>query len=125
MTPPSIPLSEYHQRLKAQGLPADQALVKCPMCGTLQSGADLVAAGAGPDLDSISLYYGFSCIGRWTHGKGPPKVKGTQVGCNWTLGGLLQICDLYILDDAGKKHPAFEPATPEEAQAHLTAKSLP
>ena len=70
-------------------------------------------------MDEVEKYLGFSCFGRWTHQKPPPKEKGTQHGCNWTLGGLFQCHDLEVVTPDGKKHPRFELATQAEAQAHM------
>ena len=68
----------------------------CPRCKTPQSAADLVAAGV--DKEKVNNYIGFSCIGRWDKNK----------GCDWTLGGLLNIHQLEIEDSAGKMHPHFD-----------------
>lgn len=112
-------LEEYHAGLKAQGVPIEHVALKCPMCHTIQSAQDLIAAGAGKNMDEVEKYLGFSCFGRWTHQKPPPKEKGTQHGCNWTLGGLFQCHDLEVVTPDGKKHPRFELATQAEAQAHM------
>lgn len=117
----TITLDEYHTLLKAQKVPQIHLAMRCPMCGTIQSGNDLIKAGAGKDFEGIQGFIGFSCIGRWTHGKPPPreKDKGTQEGCNWTLGGLLRICNLEVVTSDGEKHYRFDVCTPEEAQAHM------
>lgn len=115
-----ITREQFHAELKAQGVKthADLAFV-CPMCKTVQSGRDLIRAGAGKDWEEVEKYVGFSCVGRWTsagmHRKGTPPGKG----CNWTLGGLLQLHELEVVTDDEKRHPRFEPATPEVAKAHL------
>ena len=115
-------LTEYHAALKAQGVPIEHVALKCPMCGTIQSAQDLIAAGAGKNLDEVERYLGFSCVGRWTHHKDPPRKKGTQCGCNWTLGGLFKCHELEVLTPDGERHPRFVVATPEEAQAHKAEK---
>lgn len=115
----TLTLEEYHAALKAQGVPKIHLCMKCPMCGTLQSAHDLITAGAGKDFDDVETYLGFSCLGRFTHMKPPPKEKGNQVGCNWTLGGLLSLHELTVVTPDGKKHARFELATPEEAQRHM------
>ena len=112
-------IEEYFASLKAQNVPRDHICVKCPMCGTIQSPNDLVAAGAGKDFEEVEKYIGFSCVGRWTHQKPPPKEKGNQDGCNWTLGGLFSCHNLVVVTEDGKEHPRFEAATPEEAQVHF------
>jgi hypothetical protein len=48
-----------------------------------------------------------------------PEKMGTQVGCDWTLGGLFSFAKLVVVTEDGKPHPRFEIATPEEAQAHM------
>lgn len=128
----TITLEEYKTTLKAQGITKSvDAVFVCPMCGTLQSAHDLIAAGAGADLDAVEKYLAFSCIGRFTHGMPPPEKKemGSQVGCNWTLGGLLGLHVLEVVTPDGKKHPRFEPATPEAALAYCndrkTRKEIP
>jgi hypothetical protein len=115
----TITVDELHAQLRAQDVPRLHVAFKCPMCGTVQSMADLILAGAGKDEEEVEKYIGFSCVGRWTHGGGPPKKKGTQVGCNWTLGGLFQCHEVEVVTPDGKRHPQFETATQEEAQAHM------
>lgn len=116
-------LEEHHAEMRGQGVPMEHIAMICPACGTIQSAHDLIAAGAGKDIAEIEKYLGFSCVGRWTHHKSPPKKKGTQDGCNWTLGGLLGIHALSVITPDGKKHPRFELATPDQAKVHM-AKSL-
>jgi hypothetical protein len=91
---------------------------KCPLCGTVQSAYDLIKAGAGKDFAEVEGYLGFSCVGRWTHKKAPPRKKGKQVGCNWTLGGLFRCHKLEVVTEDGVGHPRFEICTPEEAKSH-------
>lgn len=112
-------LEEYHAGLKAQGVPIVHCAMRCPMCGTIQSAQDLIDVGAGKNFDEVEKYLGFSCVGRWTHQNPPPKEKGAQHGCNWTLGGLFQCHELVVVTPDGKNHPRFELATPTEAQAHM------
>lgn len=105
--------------LKAQAVGGRERLVfKCPICGTLQTGVDLIAAGAGTSFDQVEKYLGFSCVGRWTQAGPHKKDRPPGRGCNWTLGGLLCIRDLDVETPDGKKHPHFMPATPQEAAAH-------
>ena len=73
-----ITLEQFHSELRGQGVPKEHLAFKCPMCGTILSAFDLVKAGAGKDFDEVEKYLGFSCIGRWTHHKPPPKKRGTQ-----------------------------------------------
>ncbi len=113
-----LTLEQFHEALKAQGVKSHEDLAFiCPMCGTVQSGRDLIAAGAGVDFDAVEKYVGFSCVGRWTNA-GPPRKPHDGRPCNWTLGGLFQVHRLEVLTPDGKAHPRFEPATPEQAIEH-------
>lgn len=105
----TVTIKEYHALLRQQKCEKEFLTMRCPACGTIQSARDLIAAGAGKDFDEVEKYLGFSCVGRWTHEKGPPREKGTQEGCNWTLGGLFQIHEFEVIDEEGKHHPNFEP----------------
>lgn len=115
----TILLKDFHMELVAQGVPQVHLALKCPICGTVQSAHDLIAAGAGKDFEEVEKYLGFSCVGRFTnegpHEKGTPPGKG----CNWTLGGLFRIHKLEVVTEDGKHHPRFEPASKEEAQQHM------
>jgi hypothetical protein len=117
--PERIDVPEFHRRLKAQGVSANRhmALV-CPMCGTVQSMASLVAAGAAPE--KAERLIGFSCEGRLT-GAGPwankPSAKRRAMrGCDWSLGGLFRIHKLEVIDGTDVC-PRFEVASAEQAQA--------
>jgi hypothetical protein len=114
----TMTLAEFHDALRAQGVRSheDSAFV-CPMCGAVQSGRDLIEAGAGSNFDEVEKYIGFSCIGRFMNA-GPPRAQKDGKGCNWTLGGLFQLHKLEVLTPDGKRHPRFELATPEQAQEH-------
>jgi hypothetical protein len=114
----TMTLTEFHAALKAQGVQSstDFAFV-CPMCETVQSGRDLIAAGAGGDFDAVEKYLAFSCYGRWT-GAGSSRKEADGNPCNWSLGGLFQLHKLEVETPDGKKHPRFDLATPEQAQAH-------
>lgn len=116
----TMTLDEYKAALKAQGVPHEHIAMKCPMCGVIQSGADLIAAGAGADFDAVEKYLGFSCVGRFT-GAGSPRKKPDGKPCDWTLGGLFRVHKLEVVTPDGKKHPRFELATPAEVQAHMAA----
>lgn len=91
----------------------------CPACGTVQSMASLVSAGATVEQAERSI--GFSCEGRFTGaGAWPAKPSSERAavrGCDWTLGGLFRIHQLEVLTPDGEAHPRFEVATREEAQA--------
>lgn len=115
----TMTVAEFHAALKAQGVSGHEHVAfKCPRCGTIQSGADLVKAGAGADFAAVEKYVAFSCVGRFN--RAPPYRAGAEpgAGCDWTLGGLFQLHALEVITDDGERHPRFELATPEEAQAH-------
>lgn len=88
----------------------------CPACGTVQSVQQLLDAGV--PKEKIDGVIGFSCIGRFT-GQGDAGIaakhrgENWQKGCNWTLGGLLQIHGLEVLID-GKPRPTFNLAEATE-----------
>ncbi len=110
-------IEDFRSELKAQGVDKLHLAFICPMCKTVQSAADLIAAGAGTDFDSVQGVLGFSCVGRFT-GAGSARKEPDGKPCNWTLGGFFQMHKLVVIDEDGKRHPHFEPATPEQAQAH-------
>lgn len=47
-------VAQFHDAVKSQDVPdrADLALI-CPLCGTVQSARDLIAAGAGVDFEAV------------------------------------------------------------------------
>lgn len=65
----------------------------CPACKNIQSFKDF----EGLVDDPLDVFY-FSCIGRYKKG----------VGCDWTLGGLLQIHETEVTDREGENHPVME-----------------
>lgn len=98
----TMPLNEFHEALRSQGKERiEDVSFRCPRCGTLQSAQDLIEAGAGQDFADVEKYTAFSCIGRFD----------TEKGCDWTLGGLLQIHELQVQTEDGEMHPRFFPAT--------------
>lgn len=116
----TMTLAEFRAALKRQGVPSHENFAfKCPMCGTVQSGADLIKAGAGETFDDVEKYLAFSCIGCFTGA--PKKGESTGRGCNWTLGGLFRTHKLEVVTEDGEHHPRFALATAEEAQAHMHA----
>lgn len=118
-------IAEFHAALKAQGVKRHEDFAfRCPVCGTVQSAADLIEAGAGKTFDDVEQYVAFSCVGRWT-GAGPFKKNGPRkFGCDWTLGGLFRIHALEVIDDNGEARPRFELASSDEAQAHAGRRAL-
>jgi hypothetical protein len=114
----TLSVQDFHAELKAQGVRAhEDSAFKCPMCRTIQSARDLIAAGAGETFKDVERFLGFSCVGRWTDAGPYRRGDAPGRGCDWTLGGLLKIHDLVVIAD-GIDHPRFELASPEEAQAH-------
>lgn len=113
----TVTMQEFHLLCRAQGVPEKKNIAFiCPMCGTVQSGATLISAGAGATMVDVEKYIGFSCVGRFT-GQGAPGKADAGCGCNWTLGGLFQMHKMEVVMDDGKSCPIFELATPEQAQA--------
>lgn len=120
----TLTIPEFHAALKAQGVGArEHCAFKCPICKTVQSAANWIRA-TGRSFEEIEKSLGFSCIGRAINA-GPHK-NGSKPGkgCDWTLGGFFKLHKLEIVDEAGKHHPMFELATPEEAQAHERAQPV-
>ena len=115
----TMTVEEFREQIRAQAPSSVQACFVCPMCGTVQNMIDLIRAGAGETEDDVSKYIGFSCVGRFTHHKPPPQEKGSQSGCNWTLGGVLQLHKFEVVTDDGVRHPHFDLATPGQAAVHL------
>lgn len=68
---------------------------KCPMCGNVQTAQDFINNKVEEPENKVY----FSCIGRYVKGK----------GCDWTLGGLLQIHKMAVMKDA-IIFPVFEMA---------------
>ena len=112
----TMTLEEFRQAVKAQEVAREDYAFICPMCNSVQSARDLINAGAGEDFEAVQQALGFSCIGRYTNAGGPVRDSGNP--CNWTLGGLFQTHKLEVITEDGKRHPHFEIATPEQAQAH-------
>lgn len=115
MSRETISIDEFRARLKAQAVSSrTHAALKCPMCATVQSLQSFICAGTDPE--QAEKFIGFSCVGRVTGAPGPRKEPDGEP-CNWTLGGLLRMHDLEVVDEEGKNHPHFVVASPEEAQA--------
>ena len=112
-----VTLAEFHSSLKAQGVEREDLAFRCPMCRTVQSARDLIAAGAGRAFDDVERYLAFSCVGRWT-GAGSPRTEPDGKPCNWTLGGLFALHRLEVVTPDGKAQPRFEVASPDEAKHH-------
>lgn len=112
-----VTVDEFHQLLRDQGVEREDLAFVCPMCQTVQSARDLVAAGAGTNFEDVEPFLGFSCVGRWTGASSPRREHDGQP-CDWTLGGLFQTHALEVETPDGKRYPRFAPATPEQAQEH-------
>lgn len=119
----TMTLAEFHAACKAQAPSNDQIVFRCPMCKTLQTGRDLIAAGAGATFDDVEKYLAFSCVGRFTGAGSPRKVPDGQP-CNWTLGGLFSLHNFEVVTPDGERHPRFELATKEEADAYRSAQEV-
>lgn len=115
MSRETISVEEFRTRLKAQTVSSRiHTALKCPMCATVQSIQSFICAGTEPE--QAEKFIGFSCVGRVTGAPSPRKEPDGEP-CNWTLGGLLRMHDLEVVDEEGIKHPYFVVASPEEAQA--------
>lgn len=94
-----IPIAAWKEKgMELFGTDIEQWKFKCPACGQIQSLADFKAA----NVPTPEGKFYFSCIGRWVPGR----------GCDWTLGGLLQIHAVEVIDQDGDILPAFEFAEP-------------
>lgn len=114
----TISLEEFHNELRAQGVPKIHLAFVCPVCNTMQSAHDLIQAKAGKNFDEVQTYLGFSCVGRFTNA-GPyiPSEPPASPGCDLTLGGLLRVHKLEVMDE-GQPLPRFEIANPVAAFRH-------
>jgi hypothetical protein len=74
---------------------------KCCNCGNVQSIEDFQKA----KIEQPEKKVYFSCIGRWTGGKG--ELGNKKSPCNYTIGGLINISTLTI-NRNGDKISAFE-----------------
>lgn len=61
----------------------------CPICETKQSFNDFLKH-TDLEKDTINIYIGFSCIGRYAK----------KIGCDWTLGGFFQSHEKLVIHDA-------------------------
>lgn len=119
-----ITIEEFHRRMETQGVSSlDHFAFVCPICGTPQSMASLIRAGAPPE--KVGKYIGFSCEGRFTDvGPWPgaklmtakAKARRLQRGCDFTLGGLFSLHKIEVITDKGLQ-PFFEIASSEVAKA--------
>lgn len=71
---------------------------QCPSCKESQSLNEFIDTGVKEPETKVY----FSCIGRFVKGR----------GCDWTLGGLLQIHQTEVISEEGKPVPVFEFAEP-------------
>jgi len=110
-----ISVEEFHAEIKSQGVESSEdAALKCPVCGTVQSKRLLTQQGCPPE--KVDTQIGFSCVGRWNNAGAYNKTKkNSKPGCDWTLGGLFRLHNLEVHKD-GETHPMFDVATPAEAQ---------
>jgi hypothetical protein len=111
----TLKLDAFQAALLAQDVPRDHMAVICPMCKTPQSAFDLIRAGAGATMEEVEGQRGFSCVGRFTGGKGPRREPDGNP-CDWTLGGFLKLHELEVERADGTREPFFMPASPEQAQ---------
>lgn len=82
-----INYEDWIAQLKSRfGDDAKKWAFKCPRCGNIQTAQDFIDKGIESPEDKVY----FNCIGRY--------AKGT--GCDWSLGGLLQINKVSVMKDA-------------------------
>ena len=117
----TLTLAEFRAALAAQGVDRINYALVCPNCKTVQSIRDFVDVGL--TAERAERLIGFSCVGRaFSIAKRPAKAKPGD-GCDWSLGGLLKLHELEVVDDHGRPRPHFAPATPEQAQAHAARRA--
>lgn len=103
----TLTLSEFHAQAKTQNVMRDDVAFVCPMCGTIQSPRLLISEGIGACYDTVKTIIGFNCVGRYTGKDSPNEEKGKGHGCNWSLGGLLQMHELEVLRLTGNTSPVL------------------
>lgn len=113
-----LTIEQFHERLKAQGVPVNDWAFRCVMCNTVQSMRSLVeVAKCSPEQAEGSI--GYSCFGRFTKAGAwdSKKAKRRAVpGCDWTCGGLFGALGRgVVVTRDGVDHARFFIATPEEA----------
>jgi phage terminase large subunit GpA-like protein len=64
-------------------------LFECPSCGHVQSAELALQRNPSLDIDRMRSWIYYACEGRHTKGQ----------GCDWTLGGLLRIHSLEVMQD--------------------------
>ncbi len=69
----------------------------CPSCGHIQSVESMIKNNPKLSEKDLEGQFCFSCEGRHTEGR----------GCDWTLGGFLQIQTVTIVHE-GEDHPVFD-----------------
>lgn len=67
---------------------------QCPRCKETQSAREFHEE----KIRGVDRKVYFSCIGRWVEGR----------GCDWTLGGLLQIHAMEVITPKGEIIPVME-----------------
>lgn len=103
MSRPQLTLAQWREKAEPMfGKDIKQWKFQCPVCKQTQSLQEFIDAGV---KEPESKFY-FSCIGRFVKGR----------GCDWTLGGLLQIHKTEVVSEEGKPIPVFEFAEPVSAQ---------
>lgn len=105
-TVPRVPLADWLDEARRRyGDKASEWKFVCPICGNVQSCADLKAAGADPE----AAYR--SCLGRFVQpsrkaiGENAPDAP--EQPCNYTINGLFSLPSVLVVDDEGKEHPVF------------------
>lgn len=117
----SVTRDEYVAELMRQGVPRMHWALKCPVCKTVQSAADLIRAGLGASVAEVDSYQGRCCIGYFT-GAGPhDRRRPPGSGCDFSLRVTPERAPLEVVTPDGLRHPRFEPASGREARRHMGA----
>jgi len=70
---------------------------RCPACRGVQSIAQVLRDNRSFVMDDVKGWIYYSCSGRYT-----------KSGCDWTLGGLMRIHRLEVVEPDGSVVPVFE-----------------
>lgn len=95
------------------GKDKNQWRFKCCNCGHEQTINDFKSAAIEEPENKVF----FSCIGRWTNG--PGTIGNSKSPCNYTLGGLLMIGNVKVVDEGGQEHNVFEFGAPVNETAKV------
>lgn len=120
-----LPIINFYARLHAQRVHnSDHLAFICPVCGTVQSMASLIKAGAS--RDDAGCMVGYTCEGYWTDIGPSPNANDRSSraearrlirGCDWSLANVFRVHELEVVTHDGEVIPWFRVASVE--QAHM------